>query len=136
MTPTPEQLMLVTTLPREEWGDGYLVLLKVLRYYNPERGPLRSFFLSSFRRWKVDGFRRTSRRFAHQLEDWGHPVHSGPADPPPPILHFFPFLSLHYGRGLSLQQIADLEEIPIGTVKSTMNRERQRARLLLLRESP
>lgn len=137
MNLTPEQLELITLLPREEWGLGFIVMSRCLKHHDDAKGSLKRYFSHSMKLARIDELRSATRRSSVRRDDkltfvyrpmvytdklperWSRPQ---PVDPVPELTTT-PTLYL-FARGLSYRQIADDTGKPKGTVRSTIARER------------
>lgn len=135
---TAEQLGLVMSLPREDWGWGFEIMLECVKNYKPERGALKNYYGRAVKLRRHDIERRENRT---RITKCGTRVekrikvftcgefHNSAARAPVEV--DLPELSPNmepvnlYARGLNLRQIADVLSKPIGTIKSTINRQRR-----------
>lgn len=135
---TAEQLGLMTSLPREDWGWGFEIMLECIKNYKPERGNLKNYYGRAIKLRRCDVDRRENRT---RITKCGTRVekrikvftcgefYDTPARVPAEV--DLPELSSNmesvnlYARGLNLRQIADVLSKPIGIIKSSINRHRR-----------
>lgn len=136
---TDEQLKLVTSLPSEDWGLGFIVMSRCLKYYKESYGPVAKYFNRAMKLARIDELRKQTKRsyiirdgqtisiyrpmtYTNNLpERWTRPQ---PERTVPEIPEKMCPLYL-FARGMSYQQISDDLGMPIGSVKSTVSRHRK-----------
>lgn len=136
---TPEALKLIMTLPREEWADGFFVMRKCIKTYDPTQSQLKTYFGRAMKNHRKDELRRSTgasrkvvdgvvvRSFGHRITRMltdDIPARSVPLIDLPRLDPSMTCLDLHV-RGLSSQQISDLLGMKPKTVRVKIHNYRK-----------
>ena len=136
MNVSEEQILaLVKKWPASQWTDRYIVYKRAAKKWDPTRGtPFEHYAISSFSRFKKDQLRKTYRQEriskAAVLKARERPRYSMPAELPEGLVIEGADVELvtMIGRGMTMTQISELLDLPLGTVKSRIYRARKQLR--------
>jgi len=135
---TPDLSIITEKLPREDWGEAWFCLQRCIKGYKSAMGPFERYFARAWKCACVDKLRRSSPRVRNlrdrsrrvqvlsMLPDYDYPA--PPERTPERIEWEIPTLSALHARDTEYKAIAEILNIPIGTMKSRLHDERKKLR--------
>ena len=128
-----DPLDLVTALPREDWSDAYIVLMRVLKRFDPAKGELSHLFRVAWMFAKRDRFRRETSRgrktvrtvqFDHEI-DFAAPVKPSEVEESFAVQDVAHSTVFMYAHGHTIEQMSRAIGVPKNTIKTRLFRFRK-----------